>query len=131
MLGHGYTDKPGHPLEVSHYVSHLMAFFDAIGADRAHLSGESLGGWVASRAAIDHPDRIDRLVLNTAGGSQAEALRGNGQLRPERPGQLGRRQQPQLHRVQRVRRLLRSIDELHQRPLPGSCRAERTGEQEP
>ena len=26
MLGHGYTDKPGHPLEVSHYVDHLMAF---------------------------------------------------------------------------------------------------------
>ena len=46
MLGHGYTDKPGHPLEVSHYVSHLMAFLEAIGAERAHLSGESLGdGW--------------------------------------------------------------------------------------
>ena len=72
MLGHGYTDKPGHPLEISHYVEHLMAFFDAIGAERAHLSGESLGGWVASRAAVDHPDRIDRLVLNTAGGSQAD-----------------------------------------------------------
>ncbi len=72
MLGHGYTDKPGHPLEVGHYVEHLMAFFDAIGAERAHLSGESLGGWVASRAAVDHPDRIDRLVLNTAGGSQAD-----------------------------------------------------------
>ena len=72
MLGHGYTDKPGHPLEIGHYVIHLMAVFDAIGADRAHLSGESLGGWVASRAAVDHPDRIDRLVLNTAGGSQAD-----------------------------------------------------------
>ena len=72
MLGHGYTDKPGHPLEVSHYVGHLVAVLDAIGADRAHISGESLGGWVAARAAIDHPDRVDRLVLNTAGGSQAD-----------------------------------------------------------
>ena len=72
MLGHGYTDKPGHPLEIAHYVGHLMAFLDAIGAQRAHISGESLGGWVAARAAIDHPDRIDRLVLNTAGGSQAD-----------------------------------------------------------
>jgi 2-hydroxy-6-oxonona-2,4-dienedioate hydrolase len=72
MLGHGYTDKPGHPLEIDHYVSHLVSVFDAIGAERVHLSGESLGGWVASRAAIDHPDRIDRLVLNTAGGSQAD-----------------------------------------------------------
>jgi 2-hydroxy-6-oxonona-2,4-dienedioate hydrolase len=72
MLGHGYTDKPGHPLEVCHYVQHLTAVLDAIGADLAHISGESLGGWVAARAAVDHPDRIDRLVLNTAGGSQAD-----------------------------------------------------------
>jgi len=72
MLGHGYTDKPGHPLEVSHYVDHLIAFFDTIGAQKVYLSGESLGGWVASRAAADHPERIERLVLNTAGGSQAD-----------------------------------------------------------
>lgn len=72
LLGHGYTDKPGHPLEVSHYVDHLIAVFDTIGADKVYLSGESLGGWVASRAAVDHPDRINRLVLNTAGGSQAD-----------------------------------------------------------
>ncbi|MET7768462.1 alpha/beta hydrolase [Nocardia sp. NPDC005366] len=72
MLGHGYTDKPGHPLEIAHYVQHLIAFFDAIGAEKVSLSGESLGGWVAARAAFDHPDRIDRLVLNTAGGSQAD-----------------------------------------------------------
>lgn len=72
MLGHGYTDKPGHPLEIAHYVQHLMAVVRSIGADRIKLSGESLGGWVAARAAIDHPDVIERLVLNTAGGSQAD-----------------------------------------------------------
>jgi 2-hydroxy-6-oxonona-2,4-dienedioate hydrolase len=72
MLGHGYTSKPGHPLELRHYVDHLIAFLDAIGAERAHISGESLGGWVAARAAVDHPDRLNRLVLNTAGGSQAD-----------------------------------------------------------
>lgn len=72
MLGHGYTDKPGHPLEIPHYVAHLMSFLDAMGAERASLSGESLGGWVAARAAVDYPGRVDRLVLNTAGGSQAD-----------------------------------------------------------
>ncbi|KLO30479.1 2-hydroxy-6-ketonona-2,4-dienedioic acid hydrolase [Mycolicibacter heraklionensis] len=72
MLGHGYTDKPGHPLEIGHYVAHLMDVLDAIGAQTASISGESLGGWVAARAAIDHPDRVGRLVLNTAGGSQAD-----------------------------------------------------------
>jgi len=72
MVGHGYTDKPGQPLEIQHYVDHLFAFMAAIGVERAHLSGESLGGWVVSRAAADHPDKVDRLVLNTAGGSQAD-----------------------------------------------------------
>ncbi|SOJ57270.1 4,5:9,10-diseco-3-hydroxy-5,9, 17-trioxoandrosta-1(10),2-diene-4-oate hydrolase [Mycobacterium simulans] len=72
MLGHGFTDKPGHPLEIHHYVEHVMAVVRAIGVERISLSGESLGGWVAARAAVDHPDVIDRLVLNTAGGSQAD-----------------------------------------------------------
>ncbi len=72
MLGHGYTDKPGHPLEIGHYVEHLLAFLKTIGVERAHLSGESLGGWVVSRTAVDYPDKVDRLVLNTAGGSQAD-----------------------------------------------------------
>lgn len=74
MLGHGYTDKPGHPLEISHYVDHLLAVFDTIGAERVHLSGESLGGWVASKVASAHADRIERLALNTAGGSQADPV---------------------------------------------------------
>ncbi|RYF61100.1 MAG: alpha/beta hydrolase, partial [Comamonadaceae bacterium] len=72
MIGHGYTDKPGHPIEIKHYVQHIIDFLDAIGAERASLSGESLGGWVVARAAIDHPDRVDRLVLNTAGGSRSD-----------------------------------------------------------
>ena len=73
MLGHGYTDRPGHPLEVKHYAEHLLTFLDTIGVERAHLSGESLGGWVVTRIAIDNPERVDRLVLNTAGGSQADS----------------------------------------------------------
>lgn len=72
MIGHGHTDKPGYPLEIEHYVTHLISFLDSVGAQRTHLSGESLGGWVAARAAIDCPDRVNRLVLNTAGGSQAD-----------------------------------------------------------
>src|SRR5580693_5713089 len=72
MLGHGYTDRAGHPLEIHDYVEHLLEFMAAIGVERAHISGESLGGWVATRVAIDHPERVDRLVLNTTGGSQAD-----------------------------------------------------------
>ncbi|MFC6281682.1 MULTISPECIES: alpha/beta fold hydrolase [Polaromonas] len=72
MLGHGWSDKPDHPYEISHYVDHILRFMDAQGWDKARLSGESLGGWVVSRIAANHPDRVERVVLNTAGGSRAE-----------------------------------------------------------
>jgi 2-hydroxy-6-oxonona-2,4-dienedioate hydrolase len=71
FIGHGYSSKPKHPLEISHYIDQLLAFLDAIGVDKASLTGESLGGWVTARFAIDHPDRVNRIVLNTMGGTMA------------------------------------------------------------
>ncbi len=68
MLGHGFTDKPDHDYEIRHYVRHLLDFCDATSISRAHLHGESLGGWIAAQFAIDHPDRVASLTLNTAGG---------------------------------------------------------------
>lgn len=74
MIGHGWTDLATRDLEISAYIEHLLRFMDAQRIERASFSGESLGGWVAARMAIDHPDRVERLVLNTAGGSQADPV---------------------------------------------------------
>src|SRR5580692_6878533 len=49
LLGHGWTDKPDIPMEIPAYVEHLIAVLGALGLKRAHISGESLGGWVAAR----------------------------------------------------------------------------------
>jgi len=72
MLGHGYT---GGPLDIDYeidaYVEHLRGLLDAIGVERAHISGESLGGWVAMAFALKYPERLNRLVLNTSGGFTA------------------------------------------------------------
>ena len=68
MVGHGFSAKPDHPYEIRQYVKHLDDFLTAVGVDRAHLHGESLGGWIAAQYAIDHPARVARLVLNTARG---------------------------------------------------------------
>ncbi|MDB5042805.1 MAG: hypothetical protein JWN27_3531 [Candidatus Eremiobacteraeota bacterium] len=72
LLGHGFTGKPDRDYEIRDYVAHLRDFLDAKGIARAHLSGESLGGWIAAQFAIDHPERVARLVLNTAGGLTAD-----------------------------------------------------------
>lgn len=71
MLGHGYTGKPDKPYEIADYVTHLLDFLDAAGIERAHIVGESLGGWVGARTAIEHPERVISLQLLCAGGTVA------------------------------------------------------------
>jgi 2-hydroxy-6-oxonona-2,4-dienedioate hydrolase len=66
MIGSGLTDKPDFDYETQHYVKHLCDFMDAMKIGRANLIGLSLGARVASRFAIDHPQRIDKLVLLSA-----------------------------------------------------------------
>jgi 2-hydroxy-6-oxonona-2,4-dienedioate hydrolase len=67
MVGHGWSDTPDRPYTIDVLCDHLRGTMDALGIERAHLSGESLGGWVAAWTAAHHPDRVDRLVLNTPG----------------------------------------------------------------
>ncbi len=67
MVGHGWSDLPDRPYTVDVLCDHLTGLMDALNIDRAHLSGESLGGWVAAWAGAHHPDRVGRLVLNTPG----------------------------------------------------------------
>lgn len=69
--GHGYTSFTDHDLELPHYVDHLLGLLDVFGIERAHLNGESLGGWIAVKFAAAHPDRVGKLVLNTPGGTMS------------------------------------------------------------
>lgn len=65
MLGHGYTDHYDGDYTMQVWSDHLLAFMDAIGADSACLSGESLGAMVSAWTAIRQPQRVRKLVLNT------------------------------------------------------------------
>ncbi|MEJ2869866.1 alpha/beta fold hydrolase [Actinomycetospora sp. OC33-EN08] len=67
MVGHGWSDLPDVPYTVDVLSDHLVGLLDVLGIARAHLSGESLGGWVAAWTAAHHPERVGRLVLNTPG----------------------------------------------------------------
>ncbi|WP_433799938.1 alpha/beta fold hydrolase [Actinomycetospora sp. CA-084318] len=69
--GHGYTSLATEDLELPTYVEHLLALLDTLGIDKASLDGESLGGWVAIKFAARHPERVERIVLNTPGGTMA------------------------------------------------------------
>lgn len=67
--GFGRSDKPTeHPQYFTHSASALLGLLDALGVEKAHLVGNSLGGGTAVRFALDHPGRAGRLVLMGPGG---------------------------------------------------------------
>lgn len=46
----------------------VLGFLDALGIEKCHLGGNSMGGFIALQFAFDHPDRLHSLTLfNNAG----------------------------------------------------------------
>jgi pimeloyl-ACP methyl ester carboxylesterase len=87
-------DAPGYgastPLAIEHpdtsdYAAALDAWLGALGIDRCHLVGQSLGTLIAARFAAEQPSRVLSLTL-------ASIARGHGRLPPpERPRVLAQR----------------------------------------
>lgn len=73
LRGHGQSDKPGGRYELEHFVEDIVGVLDALGVDRCHLAGHSLGGLIAQGFALSHPERLNRLVLlSTVAGRNEE-----------------------------------------------------------
>ncbi|SCF83604.1 2-hydroxy-6-oxonona-2,4-dienedioate hydrolase [Streptomyces sp. MnatMP-M17] len=72
MLGHGFTDAPENSsYTTAEVLDHVVRFLDAAGIERADFCGESFGGRISAWMAIKHPDRVNKLILNTSGGLPA------------------------------------------------------------
>jgi 2-succinyl-6-hydroxy-2,4-cyclohexadiene-1-carboxylate synthase len=63
--GHGGSTNPGTPeaYSLERLVLDLTRFLDAMGIARCDLLGHSMGGMVALRFTLAHPERVDSLVL--------------------------------------------------------------------
>jgi non-heme chloroperoxidase len=61
--GHGDSDKPQCCYTADDYAADVDAFMDAVGIEKATLVGDSSGGLIAQRVALDFPHRVSRLVL--------------------------------------------------------------------
>jgi 2-hydroxy-6-oxonona-2,4-dienedioate hydrolase len=68
MVGSGFSDKPDVDYEIPFYVDHVRGFMAALGIANASLIGVSLGAWIASKLAIDHPECVRSLTLLAASG---------------------------------------------------------------
>ena len=62
LPGHGRsTGKP--PATIDEYVPYVLGLMDHLKIEKASLVGHSMGGAVAQTLALDHPDRVEKLVL--------------------------------------------------------------------
>jgi len=66
--GFGWTDKREDPYTLSSLGNHIVACLDALGVEKAHVIGNSLGGAVGLYMAANFPQRVDHLVLVNAAG---------------------------------------------------------------
>lgn len=79
-VGHALStrkDMEYTPPVLAEQVRELM---DAMGIERAHLSGESLGGWVSGFFAVKYPQRVLKLMLNTGAGIPIVSEKGRADM---------------------------------------------------
>lgn len=64
--GHGKTPRGDMPFTIRQFADDLLHFMDDHQIEKAHLLGFSDGGNIAMVFAIQHPERVLRLILNGA-----------------------------------------------------------------
>jgi pimeloyl-ACP methyl ester carboxylesterase len=102
LKGFGYSERGATTgLGADDQVRMLASLLDRLGIQRATFSGNSMGGGIAQRFAVAHPDRVDALVL----GGSVDAS--SGRRPPSLPAPLLRPLLPLLAAFA-TRRLLRA-----------------------
>jgi pimeloyl-ACP methyl ester carboxylesterase len=63
LPGFGGSGKPIRAYDPTFFARWLAAFLSAVGVERAHVIGNSMGGRAAIEVALAYPERVDRVVL--------------------------------------------------------------------
>lgn len=79
-VGHALSARKAMEYTPPVLAEQVRELMDAMGIQKAHLSGESLGGWVSAFFAIRYPDRVDRLMLNTGAGIPIVSEKGRADM---------------------------------------------------
>ena len=65
LQGHGRTADIDRPLRIEHLADDTAALLDEIGVERADLWGYSMGASVALHVGLSHPEKVNKLVLQS------------------------------------------------------------------
>jgi 3-oxoadipate enol-lactonase len=78
---HGNTTVPDDlaTVTVPRFAADIAGLLDALGIERAHIGGVSMGGMISAQFACDHPERVRSLSLcDTTAGNVARRAPGEG-----------------------------------------------------
>ena len=74
--GHGASDAPKGDYTLSMLAQDALAVLDAAGVARAHVCGLSMGGMTALALAIEHPERVEKIIgANTSAQMSPDLMR--------------------------------------------------------
>jgi pimeloyl-ACP methyl ester carboxylesterase len=119
FLGWGAGDRLDLEYSFAYLADFVREFQDALGIDRSHIVGHSMGGWVSSVFAYESPERVDRLVLVASGGTATRTLASMTQFTPPTREEV-QKQVAARYRTADIN-LERLAHELYQRTqLPGA-----------
>jgi pimeloyl-ACP methyl ester carboxylesterase len=69
--GHGKSERGEHvPYSMQLYLDVLDGLLDELEVEQTIMVGNSGGGWIAAKYAIEHPERVSKLVLSDSTGSR-------------------------------------------------------------
>lgn len=68
LLGYGRSPRPDVSYSISLQEATVVQFMQAVHVTRADVGGWSMGGWVAMKLTLDHPEMVDRLVVYDSAG---------------------------------------------------------------
>ena len=72
--GIGDSTDEGKPFDIAQLADDAAHVIEALGFDRISVLGWSMGGFIAQTLAVQHPDRVDKLILLSTdpGGAYAD-----------------------------------------------------------
>lgn len=69
LPGFGKSDKPDASYELAWINERVLAFLDQMNVQRFSVVGGSMGGHLALMLALDHPDRVERVIMMGSTGA--------------------------------------------------------------
>ena len=68
LLGYGRSSRPDIDYSIAQQAKIVSDFMRQIHLDHAHVAGWSMGGWVALKLTLDHPEVVNRLIVYDSAG---------------------------------------------------------------